>query len=158
MIILKRKRGGTTLKIRFEKIAPEEQEEIVVRSQQITKEIENILKSLEGNTPVVVVGYKENSLYRIPVKQILYFESIDNRTFLYCEKTVYETKYKLYELENSLSQYGFFRVSKSMIVNLKMIHNVSPEFSGRFRAVLKNGETVLISRKYVPVMKKKFGV
>ena len=45
------------------------------------------------------------------------------------------------------------RVSKSMIVNLMKITSVRPALNGRFSAVLKNGEEIIISRKYVPALK-----
>lgn len=36
-----------------------------------------------------------------------------------------------------------------MILNADKIDYVQPSISGRFEAVLSNGETVLVSRKYV---------
>ena len=52
----------------------------------------------------------------------------------------------------------FLRVSKSAIVNLSKVRKLVPSISGRFEAVLKNGETVVISRQYVPLLKKHFGL
>ena len=60
---------------------------------------------------------------------------------------------KLYELEDLLKNNSFFRVSKSMIVNLMKITSVRPALNGRFSAILKNGEEIIISRKYVPALK-----
>ena len=34
------------------------------------------------------------------LEDIYYFEAVDNKVFLYLEKEVYETKLKLYELED----------------------------------------------------------
>ena len=47
----------------------------------------------------------------------------------------------------------FFRVSRSMIINLMKITSVRPALNGRFSAILKNGEEIIISRKYVPALK-----
>ena len=52
----------------------------------------------------------------------------------------------------------FFRCSKSMILNADKIDYVHPSISGRFEAVLSNGETVLVSRKYVNNLKHKLGM
>ena len=41
-----------------------------------------------------------------------------------------------------------FRCSKSMILNAGKIDYVLPSLSGRFEAVLDNGEKVIISRQY----------
>ncbi|MBP5728429.1 MAG: LytTR family transcriptional regulator DNA-binding domain-containing protein, partial [Clostridia bacterium] len=60
---------------------------------------------------------------------------------------------KLYELEELMQHKSLLRVSKSMIVNLMKITSVRPALNGRFSAVLKNGEEIIISRKYVPSLK-----
>ncbi|WP_243116317.1 LytTR family transcriptional regulator DNA-binding domain-containing protein [Ruminococcus sp. B05] len=45
-----------------------------------------------------------------------------------------------------------------MILNADKIDYVHPSISGRFEAVLSNGETVLVSRKYVNNLKHKLGM
>lgn len=53
----------------------------------------------------------------------------------------------------------FFRASKSIIINLtKKISFVRPSISGRFEAKLDNGESVAVSRHYVPVLKNMLGL
>ena len=44
----------------------------------------------------------------------------------------------------------FFRANKAVIVNVDKIKKLSPAFSGRFEATLKNDFKVIISRNYVP--------
>ena len=89
--------------------------------------------------------------------RVYYFESVDKRTFVYTKDKCYETKYRLYELEGMLS-YDFFRCSKAMIINIKKIASVKAEFNARMRAVLLNGEEVIISRNYVKDLKGKLGL
>ena len=88
-------------------------------------------------------------------KDVYYFESVDNKVFAYCEKQVYEVRKKLYELESDLSGTDFLRISKSVIVDLSKIRNLSPSFNGRLEALLRNGEKIIISRQYIPALKKK---
>jgi hypothetical protein len=70
----------------------------------------------------------------------------------------HEIKYKLYELEEQFSSLDFARCSKSMIVNLEKIEYLSPLFSGKMEAHLKNGENVVISRQYIRSLKNRLGV
>jgi DNA-binding LytR/AlgR family response regulator len=91
-------------------------------------------------------------------KDVFYFEAVDNKVFLYLEKEVYETKLKLYELEERFVGTDFLRVSKSVIMNLAKVKTLSPAFNGRFEATMKNGEKVIVSRQYVPVLKDKLGL
>ena len=103
-----------------------------------------------------ILGYENNHIYRIKLQDIYYFESVDNKVFLYCEDKVYETKLKLYEIENLCKEY--FRASKSMVLNIDAIDSVKPTISGRFCAVLNNGEKIEISRQYVPLLRNMLGI
>ena len=53
---------------------------------------------------------------------------------------------------------ALFRCSKSMILNAEKIDYVRPSLSGRFEAVLSNGEKAVVSRKYVGDLKRMLGV
>ena len=64
--------------------------------------------------------------YLISPLEVFYFESVDNRTFLYTETQVLEIKKRLYELEEILSDKDFVRISKTTIVNLKKIKRKHP--------------------------------
>ena len=56
---------------------------------------------------------------------------------------------KLYEFEEKYQNRSFFRCSKQNIINLMKIRDITPALNGRFTAKLDNGESVIISRKYV---------
>ena len=87
------------------------------------------------------------------VAEVLYFESVDNRTFLYTESEVLEVKQRLYELEDVLSEKDFIRISKSQIVNVNKIHALRPELNRTIEATMCNGERLSISRKYAAAVR-----
>ena len=57
------------------------------------------------------------------------------------------------ELESQLASRHFLRISKSTIVNLMKVEAIKPALNGRFLVRLRNGEDVIVSRKYVPALK-----
>ncbi len=114
------------------------------------KEIVAFVKSRQGQ----LTGVIEDRQFEIPVSDIFYIESVDNKSFLYTQEKVYETKYKIYELEEILREKRFIRISKSTLLNLMKISSIKPALNGRFTAVLYSGEETIISRKYVPEFKK----
>ena len=59
-------------------------------------------------------------------------------------------KKKLFDIEEEYEGSSFIRVSKNTIVSIKKIEKLIPEFNGRLEAKLKNGESIIISRGYVP--------
>ena len=140
--------------IRIINIGEQEQEYIEIgchRTDQRVEEIVRFLKSRQG----AVDGMKNDRQYRLPVVDIFYIESVDDRTFIYLEQDCYESRRKLYEFEEVLASRRFARISKAVIINLMKIVSISPALNGRFLCKLTNGEEVIISRKYVPAIKEK---
>ena len=140
------------MKLEIRKIPESEPEIVEVRYHWITDEIQEIIsfvKSRQGQLSAM----RDGKRFEVPVVDLFYAESVDERLFLYTASDSYEIRLKLYELEDLLKHKSFLRVSKSMIVNLMKITSVRPALNGRFSAVLKNGEEIIISRKYVPALK-----
>ena len=106
----------------------------------------------------IILGSKDNEMFRLTVRDIFYIESVDKKTFIYGKDNVYQSKLKLYELEEQLGGTKMFRCSKAMIVNLGKIRSVAPSVNGKLDAKLANGETVVISRQYVQALKKRLGM
>ena len=141
------------MELKLLKIAKEQPEQIEIRCHQITEEVREIaafVKTRQGQ----LTGLQEGKQYEIPMPDILYIEAVDNKVFLYTQKQVYETKQKLYELEELLRQKYFLRVSKSLLLNLMKVRSIKPALNGRFTAILQSDEEIIISRKYVPELKK----
>lgn len=99
---------------------------------------------------------KNGVVSRLFFTEIYYFESVDERTFVYAKSKVYEYGEKLYEVEAKMGKYGFARISKSTIVNIGKIKEIRPQFNGRFEALLDNGERQIVNRHYVSGLKDKF--
>ncbi|MBO5241164.1 MAG: LytTR family transcriptional regulator DNA-binding domain-containing protein [Lachnospiraceae bacterium] len=134
------------------KIKKEEPEQIEIRCHEVTdrvREIVTFIKTRQGQ----LTGVQDGNQYEIPVTDICYVEAVDNRVFLYTGQQVYETRQKLYELEEVLREKYFLRISKSMLLNLMKIKAIKPALNGRFMAILQSGEEIIISRKYVPALK-----
>lgn len=147
------------MKITIVDIKPEEEDEIIVRCHEINDELIQCLKSIrQGGARRRLKLYKDNGLFLAEPEDIYYFESVDERVFAYGKSEVYEARMRLYELEAILPEADFFRAGKSSIVNLTKIKSVTPAFSGRLEALLKNGEKVIISRQYVAVLKEKLSI
>jgi len=141
------------LKIVIEELQPGEEEQIIIKCKNPTSDFLHIIKMLKYRDNVLTT-YSNNEVHMLDFSEIFYIESVDSKTFVYCEKLVHESKYKLYELEEILAASSFLRVSKSVIINLKKIKILLPALSGRLEAVLRNGEKIPISRQYVSNLKK----
>ncbi len=138
--------------VEIEKISAEEKELVLIRCRAVTeevREIEAFVKSRQGR----LSGVRDERRYELALPDVYYIESVDGKTFLYTKEQVYETSYRVYELESLLRAKHFLRVSKSMLLNLMKIRSIQPALNGRLSAVLQSGEEVIISRSYVKDLK-----
>ncbi|ROR28492.1 LytTR family transcriptional regulator [Mobilisporobacter senegalensis] len=145
------------MKITIETIEKEQEEEILIRCHEMTDEILTYVNSLKISGSRLI-GYDGNDIHCLSFEDVYYFEAVDNKVFIYCENKIYESRQKLYELEQLCENRRFFRCSKSTILNIEKIKIIHPSFSGRFEVVLDNQEIVIVSRKYVPQLKSKLGL
>ena len=145
------------MKITIEQVLEDAETEVVIRCHEIDESVRQILYMLKSPERQLL-GAIDRELHLLEPEKVFYVESVDDKIFIYGEQQVYESKKKLYELEAELTNYHFFRASKSLILNIKKIKSVHPLFDGRIEALLTNNEKVFISRKYVAVLKKKLGI
>lgn len=103
-----------------------------------------------------ITAEKDGISIPVALEDIYYFETIENKTFLYTEKEVCQCSKKLYELEVYLENTTFIRISKNSILNTAMVVSVRAQFGGRLEANLKNNEKVLISKHYMKEFRNKF--
>ncbi|MGN0166849.1 MAG: LytTR family DNA-binding domain-containing protein [Acetatifactor sp.] len=145
------------MKITIQDCPEGEEDEIIIRCRHVDEQLLKMVYGLRAGRERITVSRGEK-LLQVQPSDIYYFEAVDNRVFAYLEKEVLETRFKLYELEERLAWTDFFRASKSTIINLEKVKALSPDFNGRFGAEMKNGEKLIISRQYVPELKKKLGL
>jgi DNA-binding LytR/AlgR family response regulator len=145
------------MKVSIEEINKEQEEEVIIRCYEVNEDILKIIHRIKNNESVLI-GYAGDSIHRIKFNCVYYIETVDNKVFIYCKDKVFESKQKLYELEELCQGKKFLRTSKSIIINVMKITSLKPSLSGRFEACLDNGETVVISRQYVSVLKKMLGL
>lgn len=134
-----------------------EEDEIIVRCRHMDQQLLKLIYAVKAGREKIT-ALQDGNYFQVALEEIYYFEAVDNKVFLYLEKEVYETRMKLYELQEIFQGTDFFRASKSCIVNLSKVKRLSPAFNGRFEALMQNGERVIISRQYVPVLKQKLGL
>ena len=131
--------------------------EISITCKQLTPDIEKILATLRMINHQLTAR-KDNEIHLLDMEQIIYIESVDRKCFIYTEDEVYESEFKLYELEHQLEEFGFFRVSKSFLIHLQNIQSLKAEINRKIRVTMSNGEQIIASRQYSDELKKRLGV
>lgn len=131
--------------------------EISVTCKRLTSDIEKILATLRMMNHQLTAK-KDNEIHLLDIAQVIYIESVDRKCFIYTSDEIYESEFRLYELEQQLEEYGFFRVSKSFLIHLQNIQSLKADINRKIRVTMSNGEEIIASRQYADELKRRLGV
>lgn len=128
--------------------------EVIINCPQADEDILRLMAMLRVYQKKLV-GILDGEQHLLDVKEILYIDTADKKTFIYTEKAVYQSALRLYELENALGELDFFRAGRSTILNFRRVRSVRPELGRRWLVTMDNGEQVWVSRQYAGELKEK---
>lgn len=141
------------MKVVIQKIGREMEEQIIIQCHETTDTIQQAKEYLQA-LDTFIMGIEGKEKVRVSFHDIYYVESVDNRTFAYLNKRVVILEIKLYQFEEMAREKGFVRISKSVILNLHTVQKARSALNGRILLELDNGERVMVTRHYVPELRK----
>ena len=148
---------GDHVKISMQIDGAYKETEILIRSPKLTPELEQLIAAVHLlERKIAVTSGEETTL--LDAAEIVYAESVDRKTFVYTKDDCHETKLRLYELEEMLAPCGFLRISKSALVQVRMIRSLRMELDRKLRLTLETGEQIIVSRQYAEALKQHLGV
>ena len=99
------------MRVRFEQVDAAEKELALIRAVEKTADILSAMDLLENGSGGITVT-RDRSTYFCKLTQIYYIESVDKRTYVCTRGDCYESRDRLYELEEKLGMY-FVRIEFS---------------------------------------------
>jgi len=133
------------------------EEEIVIRCKSLNEDVISIQKRIADavNSRMQLEVTKGEKEYYITIDEILFFETDSNSVVVHTANQIYETKYRLYELEDLLPG-NFIRVSKSTILNSARVRAIHKNITGASEVEFTGTtKTVFVSRNYLKLLLEK---
>lgn len=140
------------MKIRIERMA-EGEDEVILRFREETREIEELLAYLNKRSQTILCK-KDGSDFLVKPRDVIYLESVDGVTYVYTAEDVFSAGISLAGAEAEYAGDGFFRCSKSMVINVYHIEKLKSEAGNRIDAEMTGGEHVIISRRYAKALRR----
>jgi two-component system LytT family response regulator len=94
----------------------------------------------------------------VPLREIVRIEIEDKLVFACTAKERLLIDKSIGELEELLQPSGFLRISRGELVNLEMVRELAPYFSGTWKVKLANGEERDVTRERAKQLKEAMGV
>ena len=132
--------------------------EVSILCKRNDEQVKSIVDFLQRDSYKVNVQNEKKQTLLLPYEQILYIEAVDRKVFIYGKDEIYDCNYKLYQLEETLPESYFFRISKSVILNVLAVKCLEPDSGRRLKVTLENEEMLIVSRQYVGDIKQRLGM
>lgn len=145
------------MKITVEHV-PLEENEVILRCPHLDQEMLWVLSALRSGLQKLCAWDDRRQVTLLSPGEVVYCESVDDRTFLYTPAAVYQTALSLAELEGRYGSLGFFRAGKSSIVNLHRVRALKSQPGGRIEVTLETGEKLVVSLHYAPLLRERLGL
>jgi DNA-binding LytR/AlgR family response regulator len=138
------------MQVRIELLSDNEPEEVIIRCNSVTSEVESLarmLRNFEAPTSMPVF-FKGDEQYYLSLRELLFFETDEEKVYAHTADDAFEVRMRLYELETILP--GFFvRVSRSAIVSILHVLSIQKGLTRvNLIAFRKSHKVVYGSRMY----------
>ena len=123
-----------------------EEDYMDVHYREYNDEIRRILALTEsGNT---LWGKREGVQACLSPEEIYYFETVDRKCFACLKEEVYQVELGIQSAVERFGPLGFVRISKSAVVNVYKVRQLTADMNMRMQLLLDNGEKVVLNRGY----------
>ena len=141
-------------KLIIDKDAEEEIIAVVRAPSELTRQIEDLVRSFSGSN--CLMGYGDDELCRLPFDSIECITVIDRKVMAIDEQgRRYRLQDRLRDLEDVLPSY-FIRINKSAIANEHRILRFDAVFSGGVDAVFQCGYREYVSRRCFTEIRRRY--
>lgn len=143
------------MKLRIEITDELSENEVIIRCSKIDDNVQKLQAFIKDLSSPQIIFYKDQQEFFLPLEEILFFETEDDRVFAHTTNDAFRVKYKLYELEDILPK-NFARASKGTIVNTKRIYAINRQLTSSSQVRFTNThKQIYISRHYFNELKNK---
>ena len=137
------------MKVEFDVDKKYQDTKIIICTNKITKEVQELVEKLDTTSITKIYGYKNDKIFILEENKIETIYSENKKVFIRYENgNIYETKKRIYELENNLPN-KFVRISNSEIVNFDKVQNLDFKIVGTIILNFYTDRYTYVSRRYV---------
>ena len=122
--------------------------------KELSKNVKNLIDSLnnEGEYLQRLMVKSSDRYFFIKTEDIEWIESDGNYLRIYSGDKNYLIRGTLINMEKSLDPKVFFRVHRSVIINVNEVKELKKWFNGDYKIIMKNGKELSMSRNYKSLM------
>ena len=151
-------KGGSGLKIEIKIDENCTEPKIVIVTDRVTDQINEMVKKLSAEPSEVLAGFRDEQVTVLEPSEMNRVYASGGKVYAETKNGTYLLRLRLYEAEQRLGSSSFVRISNSEIINLKKVKGFDLSFAGTICVSLSNGTVTYVSRRYVTKINQLLGL
>jgi len=128
---------------------------VIVEYPEWNKSVEGLINKI-SKMDITFTGKADDRTVSVGMSDIYYIENVERKIFLYTEKDVYRYDKTMADVDSIVSGTELVRISRTCIMNTAHLKEIRQIRNSHLEAVMDNDEKLIVSRKYLPDIKRIF--
>ncbi|MBO4608720.1 MAG: LytTR family transcriptional regulator DNA-binding domain-containing protein [Lachnospiraceae bacterium] len=128
---------------------------VIIEYPEWNESVESLVRKI-GRMDISFVGKTEEGSVNIGISDVYYIENVERKLFIYTEGDVYRFDGSMSDIESRIEDTALVRISRTCIMNTDHLKEIKQIRNSHLEAVMDNDEKLIVSRKYLPDIKRIF--
>ncbi|MBP5623416.1 MAG: LytTR family transcriptional regulator DNA-binding domain-containing protein [Lachnospiraceae bacterium] len=128
---------------------------VIVEYPEWNSSVERLIDKI-SKADLTFTGKADDRTVSIGISDIYYIENVERKIFLYTDKEVFRYDRSMTDIESVVSGTELVRISRTCIMNTAHLKEIRQIRNSHLEAVMDNEEKLIVSRKYLPDIKRIF--
>ncbi len=128
---------------------------VIIEYPEWNDSVESLVRKI-GRMDISFAGKTEEGSVSIGISDVYYIENVERKLFIYTEGDVYRFDGSMSDIESRIEDTALVRISRTCIMNTDHLKEIRQIRNSHLEAVMDNDEKLIVSRKYLPDIKRIF--
>ena len=128
---------------------------VIIEYPEWNDSVESLVRKI-GRMDISFVGKTEEGSVSMGISDVYYIENVERKLFIYTEGDVYRFDGSMSDIESRIEDTALVRISRTCIMNTDHLKEIRQIRNSHLEAVMDNDEKLIVSRKYLPDIKRIF--
>ncbi len=128
---------------------------VIIEYPEWNESVDSLVRKI-GRMDLSFVGKTDGGSVNVSISDIYYIENVERKLFLYTKDEVFRFDGTMADIESRICETGLVRISRTCIMNTEYLSQIRQIRNSHLEAVMENGEILIVSRKYLPDIKRIF--
>ncbi|MCR4989437.1 MAG: LytTR family transcriptional regulator [Lachnospiraceae bacterium] len=128
---------------------------VTIEYPEYTDAVKGLVKRIES-LDVSFNAISKDGQIRISISDVYYLENVERKVFLYTKEDVFRLNASMSEIDLITEDSDLVRISRTCIMNTSHLSGIRQLKNSHLEATLDNGEKLIVSRKYLHDIKRRF--